>query len=167
MAGKRPDYPFVPKSTKWLLAGQFWALPLSDGTFGCARVIQVPTPDSGLGRVLFLAGVLDWHSPKLPTAESIAAAVCLRQGQAHIKAITETGGEILGIRELAIDGIEPWLFRGAHGWLNSQVYRGVQPVRPQRPTDNRLPVLSTWGYDVARVIAEARYVKKSVRAVKR
>ena len=159
MKTKRIAYPFVPKSANWLIAGQFWALPLSDGTFGCGRVIEVPPFESRTSRVVFLAGVLDWHSTVVPTSDSIAGARCLQQGQAHIRAITRTGGELLGYRDLADDGIEPLLFRGAEFWKNSQVTRGLIPVRPQTLGDNNLPLLSTWGYNVPRIIAEARYVK--------
>jgi hypothetical protein len=160
MKRKGVSYPFVPKSANWLIAGQFWALPLSDGTFGCARVIEVPSSENRRSRVEFLAGVLDWHSTELPTADSIAGAPCLRQGHAHVRAITRTGGEILGFRDLAADGIEPWLFRGAEFWRNSQVFRGLTPLRAQTPDDDNLPVLSTWGYNVPCVVAEARFVKK-------
>jgi hypothetical protein len=148
LKAKRPGYPFVPKSANWLIAGQFWALPLSDGTFGCARVVEVPLPENRVSRMEFLAGVLDWHGTASPTPESIAGARCLKQGHAHIRAITRTGGQILGIRDLAADGIEPWLFRGAEFWRNSRVCRGLIPIRPQTPDDDDLPVLSTWGYDV-------------------
>lgn len=108
----------------------------------------------------FLAGVLDWHSTAVPTYDSIAGARCLKQGHAHIRAITRTGGKVLGFRDLADDGIEPWLFRGAEFWKNSQVTRGLIPIRPQTPDDKDLPVLSTWGYNVPRVIAETRFVSK-------
>src|SRR5687767_8564284 len=146
MKQKRLTYPFVPKTVNWLRAGQFWALPLSDGTFGCARVIEVAAANSGRSRIEFLAGVLDWHSTETPTSDSIAGKPCLRQGRAHIRAITTTGGHILGFRDLLADQIEPWLFRGAHFWKNSQVLRGLTPLRPQTPEDDELPILSTWGY---------------------
>jgi hypothetical protein len=113
--------------------------------------------------MMFLAGLLDWHSPELPTSNSIAGATCLRQSQVHIRAITRTGGKILGFRELSADRIKPWLFRGAEFWRNSQVHLGLIPVRAQTPGDNRLPVLSTSGYDVARLLAEDRFVTNSHR----
>lgn len=161
MKQKLPTYPFVPKTANWLLAGQFWALPLSNGTFGCARVIEVPPAETRRSRVEFLAGVLDWHSTVLPIPDSIAGIKCLDQGCVHIRAITRTGGEVLGFRDLAADGIEPWLFRGAECWKDSQVLRGLIPVRPQTSNDDDLPVLSTWGYNVARLIAESHFVKMS------
>jgi hypothetical protein len=112
-------------------------------------------------RVSFLAAVLDWHSSEPPTSEAIAGAPCVTQGHAHLKAITETGGSVLGYRALEEDGLEPWLFRGAHGWQNSDVQRGFIRIRPQTPEDRELPVFSVWGFDVAVVIADARFVKRS------
>jgi hypothetical protein len=161
MNPRRVTYPFVPKSAASLIPGQFWALPLSNGTFGCGRVVQLaPTGMMG-ARVSFLGAVLDWVSTSPPTSAAIAGVPCVSQGHVHIKAITETGGEILGHRSLNLDGIEPWLFRGAHGWQNSSVQEGLIPVRPQTPADNELPVFSTWGYDFAVGIAEARFVTKT------
>lgn len=140
-AHAQPSYPFVPKSVTWLRPGQFWALPLSDQSFGCARVIDI-APKGEIGsRTSFLAGVLDWHSTALPTCEAIAGAPCLEQSNVHIRAITETGGAILGFRDLALDGIEPWLFRGAEFHPHSYVYRGLVPVRPQHRTT---PIFPCW-----------------------
>lgn len=160
MKSKNRSYPLVPKTANWLVPGQYWALPLSDGTFGCGRVIEVPSTEQRMSRMEFLAGVLDWHSTSIPTSESIAGACCIEQGRAHIRAITLTGGEILGCRDLINDDIEPWLFRGAEYWRNSQVFRGLVPVRSQTPEDVDLPVLSSWGYNVACDIAEIQIVRR-------
>lgn len=161
MPKKHPGYPFVPKTVRWLQAGDFWALPLSDGTFGCGRVIDVPTREMELGTMMFLAGVLDWHASHEPTSATIAGAPCLTQGIVHLRAITRSGSPVLGFRELALDGISPWMFRGAEFWRNSFVHLGLTPTRPQTPDDDALPTLSSWGYDVARGIADDRFVKKS------
>jgi hypothetical protein len=161
MTRKKPQYPFVPKSTSSLAPGQFWALPLSDGSFGCARVVQLKPREMTGARVAFLAAVLDWHSLEPPTTDAIALAPCLTQGDVHLKAITESGGSILGYRALEEDGIEPWLFRGAHGWQNSSVQLGFILVRPQKPEDSELPVFSTWGFNFAANIADARFVKRT------
>ena len=159
MSRKKPQYPFVPKSTSSLVPGQFWALPLSDGSFGCGRVIQLMPKEITGARVSFLAAVLDWHCAEPPTPESIALAPCVAQGHVHLKAITETGGSVLGHRALDADGIQPWLFRRAHGWQNSKVQLGFIPLRPQQPEDCDLPVFSTWGFDFAASIADARFVQ--------
>src|SRR6476619_5366631 len=101
------QFPFVPKSALWLRAGDFWALPLSDGTFGCGRVIEVPPKNVRRDSMQLLAGVLDWHSDAAPTSLVIAGASCLAQGDAHISVITRSGGQILGCRALSEDSIEP------------------------------------------------------------
>jgi hypothetical protein len=132
MAAKHPPtYPFVPRSATALTPGQFWAIPLSDGTFCCGRVIETKPPGSIGARVSFLAGVLDWHDEQPPTFDAIAGTKCLDQGQAHLKIITESG----------------------------HVHQGLQPIRPQEPMDHSLPVLSTWGYRIPAIIAEARFIK--------
>jgi hypothetical protein len=162
MTSKRqPTYPFVPRSTATLLPGQFWAIPLSDGSFGCGRVIELKASGTEGARVTFLAAVMDWHGDKPPTPDSLAGAKCLAQGQAHVKAITERGGSILGHRSLGLDDIEPWEFRGAEFHVNSFVHRGMQPVRPQKPEDGHFAVLSTWGYRVPAVIAERHFTKRT------
>lgn len=158
----QPVYPFAPKSTAKLLPGQFWALPLSNGLFGCGRVIQLASSAMPGARVTFLAGALDCVSTLPPSYEAISGAKCIAQGQAHVKAITETGGEIIGCRPLALDGIIPSFFRGASYWKNSFVHEGCIPIRPQLPQDENLPVLSTWGYKIPVNIAEARFVINNV-----
>jgi len=110
-----------------------------------------------MNRMIFLAAVLDWRGANEPTSESIERLPCLAQGKAHIRAITRTGGTVLGWRDLDADGIEPWLFRGAELNPNSSVLRGCTPLRPQTPADTDLPVLSAWGYSFAVRIAEARF----------
>jgi hypothetical protein len=162
MPSKRKlTFPFVPKSTAALVPGHFWALPLSDGSFGCARVMDLKPPGIIGARSLFLAAVLEWHAQVAPTSEAIAEAKCLDQGQVHLKAITQSGGCILGHRALELDHIEPWEFRGAEHHPNSFVYKGLQPVRPQEPADGRLPVLSAWGFLVEVQVAERRFIRGS------
>jgi hypothetical protein len=47
---------------------------------------------------------MDWVSGAPPDFDSLAGAGALIEGgQAHIKAVTETGGEILGMRPLQAD----------------------------------------------------------------
>ncbi|EKO87041.1 hypothetical protein LEP1GSC020_0876 [Leptospira interrogans serovar Grippotyphosa str. 2006006986] len=45
-------YPFVPKSNRSLIPGQFWAIPLNNGKFACGRVIAVHPFETKM----FLAG---------------------------------------------------------------------------------------------------------------
>lgn len=159
--GATPAYPFAPKSNRWLEAGQFWAVPLSDGRFACGRVLDVPRqPDLHVpvARTLFLAGLLDWVGDAPPMGASIAGAGLLAQGFAHIKAITTTGGEILGWRDLSEDGIVPEGWRSHEGGGTVWVYEGARRVRPATAADRDLPIMGTWGYSVIRVLAESRLV---------
>ena len=160
MAATGPDYPFVPKSNRWLEAGQFWAVPLSGGRFACGRVLDVPRqPDihAPVSTKMFLAGLLDWVGGSPPTAGSIAGAELLAQGFAHIKVITTTGGEVLGHRMLEADGITPAVWRSHEGGGTVWLYAGARRLRPATAADRDLPVMGTWGYSVVSVLAENHF----------
>ena len=143
-----------------MLPGQFWSVPLSDGSFACGRVIELCPSDRPGSRVSFLAGFLDWHSRAEPTFDSIAGAPCLRQGDAHLKTITHCGGPILGLRPLELDNIKPDTFRGPLDSSGaSSLYVGYKYLRKRRPSDVNLPLQNTWGYGVLQILAEHRFVK--------
>lgn len=92
------EYPFRPKSNPHLRAGQFWAVPLSNGRFACGRVMD---PTSRIApRVMFIAGLMDWVGDAAPTEQDLVGRRVLAQGQAHIKTITETGGQVLAAGRL-------------------------------------------------------------------
>jgi hypothetical protein len=94
----------VPKSNRYLQPGQFWAVPLSDGRFGCGRVMAVP----GFGpkdRVGFFLGLMDWIGSGPPTYEALAGVGVVTQAKAHFEAIAKTGGSVLGLRPLELDGL--------------------------------------------------------------
>ncbi len=79
-------YPLEPKSIAYLRAGQFWAVPLSDGRFGCGRVLYVPSPSDPqpslyLNTRIFLAGLMEWSGSEPPTAQAIAGCKLLEQGR--------------------------------------------------------------------------------------
>src|SRR5438132_1023067 len=99
-------YPFTPKSNASLEPGQFWSIPLSDGRFACGRVVRIDRELSFGRRTLFVAGVLDWIGSAEPTSESIAGARLLDVGYAHVRAITDDGGAVLGLRPLESDSLE-------------------------------------------------------------
>jgi hypothetical protein len=155
MKARPRTYPFVPKSSKFLEPGDFWAVPLSDGSFACGRVLEhMPTGTPG-ARVGFLGGLLDWHGASPPEERSIAgASAFLAQGVMHILAITETGGRILGWRSLELDRLAPWTFA-----FGNVVQRGFTPIRPYQRTDRGLPSLSWWGYDVIQIHANRHFVQ--------
>lgn len=151
-------YPYEPKSARSLLPGQFWSVPLKDGSFACGRVLQPALTLPGASRVIFLAGLMDWHSDEQPDEDNIAGARCIAQGKAHIKTIRETRGAILGVRHLELDQVEPWLFRGARGHQNSYVSYGLEPRREQLERNQDLPILSVWGFKFIQSIAERRFL---------
>ena len=125
-----PTYPFRPKSTTHLAPGQFWAIPLSAGGFACGRVLAHLSSGGEVDRRLFLAGLMDWSGPSLPTARSLRNSRVLAFAAAHIKAILENGGTILGISPLEGPFAEP-----------------------TEMTDE----ISTWGYGVIRVLSEKHF----------
>jgi immunity protein 26 of polymorphic toxin system len=100
-------FPFTPKSNAQLEPGQLWAIPLSDGRFGCGRVLRIDRDRSYGARILFVGAVLDWVGDGPPTAEAIAARPILGIGVMHVRGISYGGGAVVGWRPLASDGIEP------------------------------------------------------------
>lgn len=160
-AHSRPlSYPFVPRSTRDLRPGQFWAVPLSDGRFACGRVAQLGGTQVPAPTRCFFAALQDWIGESPPTAEALAGGRILRWGVMHIRAITRTGGAILGERPLAADGIVlPQLVtaRLGHG---VQLLEGANDVRlATREEMQTLPVITYWGLDVIRVAAEHHLVR--------
>jgi hypothetical protein len=127
-------YPFRPNSTAQMKAGQFWAFRLRDGTFACGVVIALYRKSGAVDRRMFLAGLLDWTSSMPPTSTAIAGHRIKDRGYAHIKAITENGGDILG------EVTPSW------GYPSE-----VEPI-------DSIP---TWGFGVVRAYAESFFCAKS------
>ena len=144
-------YPFVPKSSQLLRPGDFWAVPLRDGSFACGCVVELMPQGRPGARVGFLGGLLDWHDKVEPTSESIREAEFVSQGAMHIRAITSTGGQVLGHRDTPV---EAWTFI-----YGNQIQKGFTFVRPWCREDNeRLPTYSAWGYDVIRIKANRYFL---------
>jgi len=99
--------PLIPKTNTHLRPGQFWSIPLSDGRFGCGRVLRVDRDRPTGGRTRFIGAVLDWVGDEPPTSDAIAGSPVLAVGNAHVRLISFGGGAILGERSRAADGIEP------------------------------------------------------------
>jgi hypothetical protein len=100
-------YPLIPKTNAQLSPGQFWSIPLSDGRFGCGRVLRVDRDKAVGGRTRFIGAILDWVDDAPPSSDSIAGSPLLEVGNAHVRLISFAGGAILGERPLSVDGIEP------------------------------------------------------------
>jgi len=155
-------YPFAPKSTTGLRPGDFWAVPRTDGWYGCGRVLQVDGDQLVSPRRSFFGGLLDWVQRERPTSESIAGAGLLDSGIMHIKAILTTGGEVIENRPLDLDGLRLPTLLNAHGGADIMLLSGAQSVRPARRDEwGTLPVLRYWGYNVITTLAEARLQTRS------
>jgi hypothetical protein len=153
-----PSYPFTPRSSAHLRPGQYWSVPLSDGRFACGRVLGVlPTGADGPGsRRAFVAALMDWVGSAVPTGPAISGAGVVDFGAAHVRTITETGGVVLGQRDL--DFAQLQLPERVRPHPPLQVYGGPLGTRPATAADLRaLPQLSTWGFRSIVAKAEARF----------
>lgn len=149
-------YPFKPKSSASLSPGDFWAVPLPDGRYGCGRVIELKPSSGSGGRSMLLAGLMNWVGSSPPTAEGLAGHRTVAQGQVHLRSIWETGSEILGNRSLVEDGLEPDEFLSESPGRNCMLMKGYEIVRPATADEQRLlPVFTTWGYLVIQAKAQA------------
>ena len=149
-------YPFVPKSTAYLIPGQFWSIPLDDGRHACGRVLQLD--DTGDNGRLFVAGLLDWSGDGPPTSQAIAGACVLEHGGVHVKTISENGGEVIGMRPLELDSIEVPLSLDEAPGTNCRLRRGYRLLGLATPTQQEeIPVFRTWGYGVIKLLAERHF----------
>src|SRR5438105_356614 len=106
MAEATPNYPFTPKSNRYLRPGHFWSIPLSTGRYAAGRVTAVPAfgPKDRVGVVVAL---LDWSGDEPPAGQDLAGCGALYQAKSRFEAISLTGGSVLGLRPLELDGIVP------------------------------------------------------------
>jgi hypothetical protein len=130
--------------------GQFWSIPLDECWFACGRVLQLNEVNGKRHTRLFLAGLMDWIGNAPPTFESISGAGIVSHGAAHVKTISANEGQILGCRELSLDGIEiPETVEA------TELRRGFHVVglatREQRAS---LTLFTTWGFEVIVLLAE-------------
>jgi hypothetical protein len=140
-------FTFTPKSTASLRPGDFWSVPLPGGRFGCGRVVALKRRGETGCRVMLIAGLLDWIDTTPPSMEAIRGRRSVAQGEIHLRAIWETGGNILGSRSLEEDGIVPDHFLSESPGRNCFLMSGYDLLRPATEEEQRsLPVFSTWGY---------------------
>lgn len=156
------QYPFVPKSTAYMQAGQFWDIPLSNGAYACGRVLQFDWSNEKKNTRFFLAGLLDWCGESYPTFDVIAGAKLLEQGAAHIKTIGCNRGMVRGLRPLELDAMTPILALSHNPHCNDCLLTcGFENLRLATLEERKsLRVHSTWGYGVIQVLAEAYFVKR-------
>lgn len=123
------EYPFKPKTNRFLLPGQFWAIPLSSGRYACGRVVELMLKGKIGSRSSFLAGLMEWVGENPPVAKDL---IVVEQGSVHIKTIHKTGidGMILGHRPLELDGIEADYFRSQEAFGGCTLMKGFKELQP-------------------------------------
>ncbi len=120
-------YPFQPKSTASMHAGQYWPIKLNSGKYACGVVISLIQNEAGKkDSRSFLAGLLDWEGNAIPTPNAISNAKILKKGFAHIKTISESQAEIIGF-------VEPL-------WGYPEIMEETDEI-------------TTWGYNVINIVA--------------
>jgi hypothetical protein len=148
-------YPLVPKSTRSLCAGQFWSVPLGDGKYGCGRVLQLDGDEIPTKTRAFFGGLHRWLGDSQPTAPSIEKCGFVAFGVMHLKAITDTGGEVLGEAELREDDVP--LLLSAMGGSDTMLLRGAARIRKAKQEEwGTYPVLGFWGYSFIVDVAKAK-----------
>lgn len=159
--GGEVRYPFEPRSTAHMRAGQFWDVPLSNGRFACGRVLfTASTPGVAAEyryapRTAFVGGLLDWCGDELPTSDAIAGCGLIDIGSMHVVAIQDTASKIRGWRDLADDGLVGIRHAGAAfggSWYIDGCFAGPAPGPHPRDV-----VLDTWGRGVIKDLAESRF----------
>ena len=152
-------YPFIPKSTAHLESGQFWSIPLSQKKYACGRVIQMQICNGKRDPRIFLAGLMDWVGTTLPDSNAIAGKKVLEQGSVHIRTIKWNGGEVMGLRDLTLDGIEPWLFLDSEPpSRNCYLQRGFNIIGLANSDQQaKLEVFSAWGLEVIKILAKKHF----------
>ena len=148
------QYPFVPRSTTYLVPGQYWSIPLSNVLFACGRVLQLRDGNSRN----FIAGLMDWSGEEPPSAATIRGCKLIAHGQVHVKTIHENDGEILGCLSLEESGIEVPLSLDEAPGADCHLRRGFDVLRIASVQEQReLSVFSTWGYGAIRIRAEQAF----------
>src|SRR5438093_8162699 len=88
-------YPLSPRSSRDLRIGDYWTVPLSDGTFGCLQVTELQQSGPGSLKTL-VAGVVDWRDAMPPSQSDLVGRRVLEQGLTRIEAFTEVGSRVIG-----------------------------------------------------------------------
>ncbi len=154
----RRTFPFSPRSNRALQPGDFWPVRLDDGRYGCGRVLQTEGEELPTKTQAFFGGLHDWVGDVPPTKQDVAKAALVAFGAMHVKAIRKTGGEILGNVPLTESQSEIPELMDSHGGPAARILKGAKFQRAARRDEwGKVPVLSFWGYDVIKLIAESRF----------
>ncbi|WP_443969602.1 Imm26 family immunity protein [Sphingobium sp. CR28] len=147
------SYPYIPRSTAKLQPGDFWSIPLSDGSYSCGLVLQLAPKDEAGSRVTFCGALLNWHGEVRPSTPSLGAPSIVAQGIMHIMAITKTGGEIEG-------NLEAERRPRALLWHDGgrRISEGYNYVRPWSVADREVvPAMEFWSWSIISRRAETHF----------
>ena len=149
-------YPFKPKSTAHIQPGDFWAVPISGGRYGCGRVIALREPGQTGSKSMLLVGLMNWIGHAPPQAGDLGGLKTVHQAQIHLRSILETGGAILGPRPLEADEIEPDYFLSESPGSTCLLMKGYSFLRKATPSEQlTFQSLMTWGYLIIQNRAQA------------
>jgi len=110
----------------------------------------------------FFGGLHDWVGVAPPTKEDVANAPLVAFGTMHVKAIRETGGEIIGNVPLTESRSEIPELMDSHGGPAAYILKGVRYHRAARREEwGKVPVLRHWGYNVIKLLAESRFASSA------
>ncbi|NNM14588.1 MAG: hypothetical protein HKO58_09695 [Gammaproteobacteria bacterium] len=151
-------YPLVPKSTARLEPGQFWAFPIRGKAYACGVVLQLVTINGKKDNRSFIAGLLNWTGTKKPIGDDLKDCEVLEHGQAHIKSIVETGGEILGKIPWKESRLEIPLSLNESPGRNCMLRRGNEILgKASSKQQKELEVFGTWGFKFISRLAEKHF----------
>ena len=155
---KERAYPHVPKSTKTLQLGDFWAIPLDGGEFACGRVISFKDRNGKQDLRMFLGLVCSTGFPlrrlrlrasRVRRHSYRGKRTCARSWpRAALSSATARWSRTVSSPPYAV---------AVPAYRLCRVLRGFDPVRPATPDDIReLPVLVTFGLTSMRQRANSK-----------
>ena len=148
--------PFVPKKISEVEAGDFYSIPLSDGSFACGRLLLIERKNGRKTQSL-LVGLHEWHGQSPPTSEDLHESKIIEQGVIHVKSIGHVGGKILGRKPLKEDGLKHHLQSEAGCLID-----GFENVGKLSKEDwGKYSSRSHYGLDFIRLLAEDHFVSDS------
>lgn len=147
-------YLFIPAKASEISEGDFYFIPLSDGSYACGRILAFQKKN-GRKTQRVLVGLHDWSGKQHPTHSDIHESPIIEQGVMHINSINQVGGNIIGCKALEEDGLKPLLQFEAGCLLDGFENLGKLPTEDYKKYSRR----ATYGLDVIRILAEKNFVK--------
>jgi|SRR5690606_20997073 hypothetical protein len=147
-------FPLIPQKSSDVEDGDFFSIPLSDGRFGCGRVLSI-LRKSGKRTKTLLCGLHDWAGPNHPEPQDIDGTPIIEQGVMSLEAIAWVKGSVLGWKDLSEDGLKPLLQVEAGRLLAGFEDMGPLPENELKKYSRR----TIYGLGVIRILAEHHFVR--------